>query len=162
MAVILLTNRKQDRRSALFGDLAPLLQQSENDDRKSTRSTNKKREEVETEYSAFIVWVEPEGDAYFTPEAICIVYPDHVYRVYALSSRHNFLRTAILKHPLADLQEEGIVYRDTSIRLEDLQSFRVRFHLQAANVTLLLQTIYNENPRLYHFLHHYVVSQTEY
>ncbi|MCY0877095.1 MAG: hypothetical protein OWT28_12625 [Firmicutes bacterium] len=120
-------------------------------------SQGKKRETSEVHFSAYLVWVEGEYETYFTPEAVCIVYPDQVYKVYALDSRHNFLRAAILKHPLGDLQGDGVFFRDSTIRLEDLTELRARKELDHSGVVALLAAMYADNPRLYFFLERHVI-----
>lgn len=115
-------------------------------------SQRKRREETEIQFASYMVWVEGEGEAYFTPEAVCIVYPDQVYKVFCLDSRHNFLRAAILKHPLRDLAQDGVVFRGSTVRLEDLTVFRQRRQLEQSGVLPLLRAIFADNPRLYFFL----------
>lgn len=145
------TRRK--RRSALFGQLAIDL----GDEQAQAPARQEKRREVaEVAFKAYLVWVEPEGEAYFTPEAVCIIYPDKVYRVFSLDTRHNFLRSAILKHKLDDLLGDGLLYRNSTLRLEDLEPVRTRKNLNDTGAIPLLQAIYQDNPSTYHFLTRFV------
>jgi len=115
----------------------------------------KPREDTDLQFAAYMVWVEGENDVYFTPEAVCIIYPDRVYKVFCLDSRHNFLRAAILKHPLSELLGDGLKFRDAIIRLEDLALWRTHKSLAKSDVRSLLRALYADNPRLYFFLARY-------
>ncbi len=110
------------------------------------RTTRAKR------YTAFLILVEGPGEYYFAPEGLCVVGDSLSYTVYSLDSRHNFLRAAVLKFPLADLLGDGVFFKHSHIKLEDLTPFREQRGLQNASVTDLMAALYRENPLRHHFL----------
>lgn len=107
-------------------------------------------------FDAYLIFVEPAGDYFFSPEGVCIVDEDRNYKLYSLDSRHNFLRSAILKFSLTDLIGDGVAYKGTSLRLEDLQLFREKNNLLTSSVTSLLRAIYMENPLQHHYLRRFL------
>ncbi len=107
-------------------------------------------------FDAYMIFVEPAGDYFFSSEGTCIVDEDHNYKLYTLDSRHNFLRSAILKFSLADLIGDGVTYKGASIRLENLQPFREKNNLLSSSVTSLLRAIYLENPMQHHYLRRFL------
>lgn len=109
-------------------------------------------------FSAFLILVEAKGDYYHNPEGVCIVDAEGAYRVHSLDSRHNFLRAAVLKFPVAELTERGVTDRDTHIRLEDLEPFRVAHGLLDAGPDAMLAALFEHNPRQYFFLERHVGS----
>ncbi|MHB1627590.1 MAG: hypothetical protein ACYCVB_04325 [Bacilli bacterium] len=106
-------------------------------------------------YTAYLILVEGPGEYYFAPEGLCVVGDNHSYAVYSLDSRHNFLRAAVMKFPLADLLGDGVSFRSAHIKLEDLAPFREARSLQSASATDLMQALYLDNPLRHHFLARY-------
>jgi len=154
---------REARRTRLFGDLGAALTPARDQAKlqgTSRKPSRKRPEETETEYTAWLVWVEEAGESYYTPEGVCVIYPDQVYRMYCLDSRHNFLRAAVQKFPLDELAGEGVLFRGSSIRLEDLAPIRERHGLQGGNARSLLEALYNDNVRYYHFLDRFRSSST--
>lgn len=154
---------REARRTRLFGDLGAALTPARDQPKlqgTSHKTSRKRPEETETDYAAWLVWVEDEGESYYTPEGVFVVYPDQVYRMYCLDSRHNFLRAAVQKYPLEELAQEGVLFRGSSIRLEDLAPIRERHGLQGGNARALLQALYHDNARYYHFLERFGSSQS--
>ncbi len=100
--------------------------------------------------------MEPAGDYFFSPEGICIVDEEHNYKLYTFDSRHNFLRTAILKFSLSDLIGDGVTYKGATLRLEDLQPFREKNNLLSSSITSLLRAVYLENPLQHDYLRRFL------
>ncbi len=104
-------------------------------------------------YTAYLIWVEDASDYYFSPEGVCVITDDQSYTVYSLDSRHNFLRSAVLKFPITQLLEPGITFRGAHIKLEDLASFREKQGLSDAPVHELLRALYHENEERHFYLY---------
>ena len=106
-------------------------------------------------YTAYLVHVEGPGEHYFEPEGLCVVGDNLSYTVYSLDSRHNFLRAAVVKFPLSDLLDDGVHFRGSHIKLEDLTPYREQRGLLNASVDDLLSVLYRDNPLRHYFLLRY-------
>ncbi len=106
--------------------------------------------------SVYLIHVEPEGDFFFTPEGVLITLDNISYQVYCLDSRHNFLRAAVTKFPLAQLTGDGVMYRGANIKLEPLQSLETNHDKAKEASFTILEEIYRSNPERYFFLSKYV------
>lgn len=106
----------------------------------------------------FIIHVEPEGDLFFTPEGVLVTIDHHSYKVYSLDSRHNFLRAAMTKFPLEQLQGEGIHYRDAYIKIEPFATLDVHVDRAPALIVATLEKVYESNPTRFFFLEKHLMA----
>lgn len=111
---------------------------------------------TESDFQAYVIWVENEGDYYHSPEGVFVMDSEGRYRVYSLDSRHNFLRAVMLKFPLADLLSAGVLYKGAHLRLEDLAEFSASQFTSRPSVIQLLAMLHNRSPQQYFFLQAYV------
>ena len=103
-------------------------------------------------YDAYLILVEREGDSYFSPEGVCIIAQDRTYSIFTLGSRHNFLRTTMLKFPVEQLIDPGVFFRGVEVKIEDLSPFREKIGLQNADAQHLVKALYESNRELYLYL----------
>lgn len=109
----------------------------------------------ETAYDAYLILVELPHDDFFSAEGVCTIGSDNSYTVYSDDSRHNFLRQAILKHPLDELLGAGAQHRGALVRLEDLARWREQHQLITAAPAELLAAMYRDNSVRHHYLARY-------
>ena len=112
-----------------------------------------------TAYDAYLILVELPHDDFFSAEGVCTIGTDGSYTVYSDDSRHNFLRQAILKHPLQELLEDGVRHRGALVRLEDLAQYREQRQLTAAAAPELLAAMYRENSVRHYYLARYAPAE---
>ena len=110
---------------------------------------------VKDAYQAYLILVELPGDDFFLAEGVCTISSEGKYTVYSDNSRHNFLRQAILRHPLQELVADGIRHRGAQVRLENLAPYCEQRALTTVAPTLLLAAMYRENPVRHHYLARY-------
>lgn len=102
--------------------------------------------------NVYVVNVEEPGDYYYRPEGVLFVDEKDNHTLYALDSRHNFLKAVVQKFPWEELIE-SVHFRDHHVRLIDMTSqMDEQFLLLVDEIPAMLQRLYNGSPRQYFFL----------
>lgn len=100
----------------------------------------------------YILSVEPPGDYIFTPSGVVFLMENDMFKIYCVSSSHNLYRGALHKHPWNEL-EQGVVFRDSAFRLENLtQEMNERGWTHAESIPAILEYLYTTNRKQLFFL----------
>ncbi len=106
---------------------------------------------IQVPFQLYLIWVEPAGDLFFSPEGICMIDEERHYRIYSEAARHNVLRAAALKYSIDELLN-GVEFRGSIYRFEDLSNLREVLSLRDASVAATLRALYEKHPQRFHFL----------
>ena len=102
-------------------------------------------------FCLYLIWVEPAGDFFFTPEGICMIDEERHYHIYSEAARHNVLRAAALKHSIEDLLS-GVEFRGSTYRFEDLAPLRESLSLRDPSIEATLRALYETHTQRFQFL----------
>ncbi|MCL6518118.1 MAG: hypothetical protein K6T67_14345 [Alicyclobacillus sp.] len=107
----------------------------------------------------YLLSVEEPGDYVFTPEGVVVLLENGHFQLYCPSASHNRFRAALNRFSWDEL-ENGVVYRDASMRLTDITAdMALCGWTDPSSVPAMLRHLYRQNPKHLHFLRRVVTGR---